>query len=62
MGMNKIGKFMTVANKKDRCIIPNDIVIMLRILVSRGQTVQQAQQNKEQSTEILQDATFELHK
>ncbi len=31
-------------------------------LVSGGQTVQQAQRNKEQSTEILQDATFELHK
>ncbi len=30
-------------------------------LVSGGQTVQQAQRNKEQSTEILQDATFELH-
>ena len=29
-------------------------------LVSGGHTVQQAQRNKEQSTEILQDATFEL--
>ena len=31
-------------------------------LVSGGRTVQQAQQNKQESTDILHDATFQLHK